>query len=278
MTQNMLRSVTSIIAMVLLLTAIIGVPSKRANALTFVIDFDPVAQFAFNTTAMSAFDVTPYGFTAGQRNTVISSVMTELRNDFYNIVSPSIPSGQQLAIDFVLGTVGYGGVTANGDIDYYYIAVGNANNASEPLGEAFLNGAFGTAGNTIGAVYTDEIFSGVFNALGTPGDLFQTTHVLEGTLAHEIGHTLGLEHCDFVGVVTPNGLDPLMASGATGLPNASRLTDREFSTSCTISGGTQTSIDQLITNVGLEDAPVVPEPATILILGIGLAGIRFMRR
>jgi hypothetical protein len=69
-----------------------------------------------------------------------------------------------------------------------------------------------------------------------------------------------------------------MASGATGLPNASRLTDREFATSRTISGRTQTSIDLLITNIGLEDTPVVPEPATILIFGIGLAGFRFMQR
>lgn len=197
------RSVTSAIAIVLLLTAVVGAPFKRANALTFVIDFDPVAQFSFNTTAMSSFDVKPYGFASGQRNTVMSSVMTELRNDFYNIVSPSIPSGQQLAVDFVLGTVGDGGVTANGDINYYYIyiAVGNANNVSEPLGEAFLNSAFGIAGNTIGAVYADEIFSSAFNALGTPGDLFQTTHILEGTLAHEIGHTLGLNHCNFAGAV-----------------------------------------------------------------------------
>jgi len=204
--------------------------------------------------------------------------MTELRNDYYNIVSPSIPSGQQLAIDFVQGTVGDGGATANGDSNYYYLAVGNANNASEPLGEAFLNGAFGTPGNVIGAIYTDEIFSGVFNALGTPGDLFQTTHVIEGTLAHEIGHTVGLEHCNFGGAVTPNGLDPLMASGATGLPNASRITDREFSTSCVEGGGTQATINLLVTNVGLEDAPQVPEPATILIFGIGLAGFRFLRR
>jgi hypothetical protein len=56
------------------------------------------------------------------------------------------------------------------------------------------------------------------------------------------------------------------------------LTDREFATSRTISGRTQTSIDLLITNIGLEDTPVVPEPATILIFGIGLAGFRFMQR
>ena len=270
------RSITSAIAIILLLTAIVGAPLKRANALTFVIDFDPIITFQGNT--MSAFDVTPYGFVAGQRDTVISSIMTELRNDFHNIVSPSIPSGMQLAINFVEGSTSDGGATANGDAEYYYIAVGNGN-GSTPLGEAFLNGVnvFGP-GNMLGAIYTDEIFTSIYNANGTPGDLFQTTHAIEGTLAHEIGHTLNLEHCVFSSSVTPNGLDPLMASGATGLPNASRVTNREFSTSCNISGGTQTSIDLLVSNVGLEDTPVVPEPATILIFGIGLVGFRFMRR
>ena len=275
----MKRSITSTLAIILLLTAVFGSPFKRANALTFVIDFDPVAIYGgLNTVAMSSFDVTPYGFSSGQRNTVINSIMTELRNDFHNIISPSIQPGMQLAVGFVEGTIGDFGATANGDSNYYYIAVGEANNASEPLGEAFPNAAFGAVGNTIGAVYTDEIFSSVFNAHGTAGDLFQMTHVIEGTLAHEIGHTLGLDHCNFAGAATPNGLDPIMASGATGLPNSNRLNDREFSTSCTISGGTQTSIDRLITNVGLEDMPVVPEPATILIFGIGLAGFRYLRR
>ncbi|MBK19571.1 MAG: hypothetical protein CMM52_12125 [Rhodospirillaceae bacterium] len=272
----MYRFALSALASALLFIVIAVSPTKRANALTFVIDFDPVAQFSFNTTPMSAFDVTPYGLTAGQRNTVISSIMTELKNDFHNIVSPSIPVGMQLDVDFVQGAFGDLGATAGGDSEYYYIVVGEANNISEPLGEAFTDGvsAFG-AGAVLGAVYTDNIFTDVFNGLGTPGDLSEITHVINGTLAHEIAHTVNLQHCAVAGSVTPTGLNPIMATGAIDLPNAARLLDREFGSSCTVpSVGTQNSIQVLVNEIGLRE---IPEPASIALLALGLVGFRFMR-
>ncbi len=227
---------------------------------------------------MTPFDSAPYGASLS-RSAVITDIMDGLREDFHNISSPLIPSGKQLDINFELGTIGDGGVTANGDSNYFYIAVGSANDGGAPLGEAFGPPSIAlpvnsfAPGTTLGAIYTDQIDNLVVNV----NNAFETRNLILGTLSHEIGHTVGLTHCAVAGSTTPNGLDPVMATGAIDLPNAARLNDREFGSSCNTGSGTQNSIQTLVTNLGLADTPVVPEPTTILILAAGLAGVRFMR-
>jgi hypothetical protein len=66
------------------------------------------------------------------------------------------------------------------------------------------------------------------NAL-TNGNLNYTTNAIAGTLSHEIGHTLSLLHINKTNIETPNGLPPIMGTGAIDLPNQDRIGEREFS-------------------------------------------------
>jgi hypothetical protein len=269
---------------------------QSASALTFVIDFKEAAQ---GTTAdmfgaqATSFDVTSYGFAAGDYALVTSSIIAALEQDFrgivtssFNVLSP-IPDGQELDIDFVIGDIGGG--ASNGDADFYYVQVGSSVSASF-LGQACLGcvrgNPFGGVGSVVASIFTDNI-----NALGsvgaalTSGNLLATTNAITGTLSHEIGHTLDLEHCYKAGSVTDNGNAPLLGTGALDMPNADRLLDREFSFSCKLNSSgtlTQNSVQTLVTNVGLRDAPdsvaELPEPAMGAVFGLGLLGMAAMRR
>ncbi|MPY68551.1 MAG: hypothetical protein GEU92_00535 [Alphaproteobacteria bacterium] len=269
---------------------------QSASALTFVIDFKEVAQ---GTTAdmfgaeATNFNVTSYGFAAGDYALVTSSIIAALEQDFrgivtsgFNVLSP-IPDGQELDIDFVIGDIGGG--ASNGDTDFYYVQVGSSVSDSF-LGQACLGcvrgNPFGAVGAVVASIFTDNInaLGGVGAAL-TSGDLLATTNAITGTLSHEIGHTLDLEHCYKAGSVTDNGNAPLLGTGALDMPNADRLLDREFSFSCNLNfSGTQTqnSVQTLVTNLGLRDAPdsvtELPEPAMGAVFGLGLLGMAAMRR
>jgi hypothetical protein len=270
---------------------------QSASALTFVIDFKEAAQ---GTTAdmfgaqATDFNVVSYGFAAGDYALVTSSIIAALEQDFrgivtsgFNVLSP-IPDGQELDIDFVIGDIGGG--ASNGDTDFYYVQVGSSVSDSF-LGQACLGcvrgNPFGAVGSVVASIFTDNI-----NALGgvgfalTSGNLLATTNAITGTLSHEIGHTLDLEHCYKAGSVTDNGNAPLMGTGgALDMPNADRILDREFSFSCKLNASgtlTQNSVQTLVNNVGLRDAPdnvtELPEPAMGAAFGLGLLGMAAMRR
>jgi len=269
-----------------------------ASALTFVVDFKEAAQGLssdiFGAT-LGAFDVTGFGFAAGDLGLVTDSVLASLRNDYYGIVTSGInplspiPDGQQLDVDFVIGDIGSAPV--NGDLEYYYVHVGSDADGNTFLGQACLGcvrnsgGAGPNFGVSIGAivasVLTDNInaLAGVGAAL-TTGDLVATTNAITGTLSHEIGHALSLDHCFKAGAITDNGNAPLMGTGALDMPNADRIVDREFSFSCTTPSGTQNSVGQLVSAIGLRDAPAQPmsEPGLVALFGVGLAGMAIRRR
>lgn len=276
----------------------------RAEALTIVVDFkDPGSTQSSDLAGgiVETFDIAAYGFLEAERPTLYNSILTELRRDFYDIptmgVNPAsvIPDGQQLDIDFVIGDIG--SAPSNGDSEYYYVQVGDAVSAPSPntLGQALGpvvrdsngNHPFFVANATVlASVFTDNINglccltpSGILSS----GDLTASTHAVNGTLAHEIGHLVSLEHMDVAGSITPNGLDPLMGTGAIDLLPQQRLVDREFSFSGFNSedgGAMLTPISQLVGALGTRAAPAaaVPEPATFALAATGLFGVLLLGR
>ncbi|HYE21008.1 MAG TPA: PEP-CTERM sorting domain-containing protein [Tepidisphaeraceae bacterium] len=277
---------------------------RPAHALTIVVDFKSIGEP--NTTGqytdtVSAFNHAAYGFTDDQLPTLISSIMTELNRDYKGIPTkatlPASPinAGFELNIDFVVGNIGQ--APSNGDAEYYYAQIGTY---AGPVGGTFQN-ALGVAApssvrnsnGTDGFVGIGAVVASIFtnnirnlptltpsNAL-TSGDLTYSTYAIEGTLAHEIAHTLSLDHINKAGSVQPNGLPPLMGTGVIDLPNQDRIMDREFSLSGINGeqgGAAEPQIAQLVAAVGVR--AVVPEPgaAGVLVLVAGAAVARRRRR
>lgn len=290
-------------AALLAAAAITAAAPRPAQALTIVIDFKSIGES--NTTGqytdtVTAFDHAAYGFADEQLPTLISSIMTELNRDYKGIPTKAtlaaspINAGFELNIDFVVGNIGE--APSNGDVEYYYAQVGtyagpvggtfqNALGVAAPSYVRNGNGTDGAAG--IGAVVA-TIFANNIRNLGvltpsnalTSGDLTYSTFAIEGTLAHEIAHTLSLDHINKTGSVQPNGLPPLMGTGAIDLPNQDRIMDREFSLSGVNTeqgGAAEPQLAQLVTAVGVR---AVPEPGAVglLVLFAGAAMAHRRRR
>lgn len=248
------------------------------NPVTIVLDFKEPAQP--NTAdifgnVVSSFDVKAYGFSLAQYSAVVASIAAEVDQDYFAELDGTVagPPGKDLANDFVVGDIGT--PPATGATKYYYIQIGSGVSGPHAtsggtLGVAGLQtvrtstGGIGIApvGSVVGSMFTDHInaLSGVGDAL-TSGNLEATTFAVSGTLSHEAGHTLSLSHINKAGSVQPtSGAAPLMGTGAIDLPNADRLTDREFS----LSGfdgengnAPRQHIQQLATAVGLHSVSAV---------------------
>ncbi|MCC6680902.1 MAG: hypothetical protein IT445_08365 [Phycisphaeraceae bacterium] len=255
-----------------------------AAALTIMIDFNDPAQANttdVNNSVVSTFDITAYGFSdPADRFNIYNGILTALDYDFHGIPTASqylfspIPDGYQLDIDFEIGDVG--STPANGDSEYYFVQLGSF--VSSPLAPSnalglsvnfgAINGNY-SFGSTLASIFTNSI--NLLDITLTEGNLNNTINAINGTLAHEIGHTLSLQHVKVEGAMTPTGLKPIMATGtvASGLQNADRLIDREFATFAALSDsfGNQPSLQQLVNVLGLRP---IPEPGTLLLIGPGL--------
>lgn len=211
-----------------------------------------------------------------------------------------IPDGMQLDIDFVIGDAGV--APSNGATEYYAINIGDstpADLANGALGGiAILDGvrdAQGVGpfpgfvtGDFVGNVYANSLTTlqplNPPNAYAvmpdiipqpiseapahaaralTSGNLTFTRRAISLVTAHEIGHTLSLEHVDDTGAITLNGGLPIMGTPAPpfNLPVQQLIDPTEFALEATHlpegAGDTQFqqfSIAQLASAVGLRAA------------------------
>lgn len=224
------------------------------------------------------FDITAYGFTQQDFDALANAILAEVDFDYFRIPqgTTAVPAGQDLRVDFMIGDVGTAPV---GVTEYYYVQIGTG------ISGPHTDGTLGVAGgsvvrNTAGSgpnsgIQVGDIVASVFtNAIVTmggltpsdaltSGNLNATKHAVAGTLSHEIGHTLSLDHIDKAGVTTPTGLPPIMGTGAIDLPNQDRINDREFSISgqnIQNGGATQMHIAQLVGAVGTHNTSPAAVP------------------
>jgi hypothetical protein len=246
---------------------------QPAQALTVVLDF--VSAPTTDTFGVGTLPETfaTWGFTTLNAAGVRAAVLNAVNNDYLNYptvganaLSP-LPNGKQLNINFVTSL----GQTppSNGDSEFYYVAIGDANPNQAFLGQACLgcvrnsSGVSTVANATIfGSVLTDTIAG----LLPLATNDAERINLLAGTVAHEIGHSLTLQH--------PNSALPnpgastfsVMATGAapTSMPNIERTKDRAFAYS---------EFATLIQTVGLRNVSPVPETGTTWLLAMGLVAL-----
>lgn len=259
-----------------------SVPRSHSNdPLTVILDFNDPGQPATTDglgNVVGDFDVTDYGFSAGQFDTVTAAVLDLVATHYHDIADADefadspLASGEQLAIEFEIGDIGT--PPANGSDDYYYLQIGDG--LSGPcmgaLGCASTNsirnqqGSAGApAGSVVGSIFSDVIATlqvSPADAL-TSGNLALTAHAVGGTTSHEIGHAVSLAHLDKAESVTPRNLPPLMGTGAIDLPNQDRISLREFAYSGfneEADGAQQFHLDQLVAALGVHQAGGHPDP------------------
>lgn len=272
----------------LALTAVLALaPLQQAHALTFVLDFfsDRTDIFGERTVA---FDYSTYGFDAMDATQVREALLNTVIDDFLGYPSVAangsspLPAGKELNLDFMFGTVGLN--YSAYDSEWYFIKIG-----SGISGDAYDDGALGQAcyqcvrtstgvknfyGNRntqlIGSIFTNNI-DNILTSNPNRSDT-ELINLIAGTISHEIGHTLSLEHPNGALANPGASVYDLMATGVapSNMPNAERFKDRDFAYS---------NFAQLMTAVGLRDAPAaVPEPGMLGLLGLGLLGLGLMRR
>ena len=252
------------------LAVALSVAGSAASALTLVLDFGPGLDH--DGAAMSAYDDAAFGFSgldlAGSQAAVLAAVQDHYLGYPTAAADPfsPIPTGYELALDFVIGSAGI--APSNGDLDWYVFSIGEGEAGQSFLGEAFIQSVRGPdfapapTGWIVGAVYTDQIAT----LAGLAGSDAQLINLLAGTVSHEIGHTLGLLHPSGAQANPGESAWSVMATGASpsNMPNAQRVLEREFSYA-------EAAI--LADNVGLRPVPL-PAPALLLGAAVGVLVLR----
>lgn len=248
---------------------------QSAQALTVMLNFtgSSTTDMWGVTTVSEDFSSWGFGMSLSQMRSAALAAVIDDFHGFPNLggdANSPLPVGKQLNIDFEISF----GLTAptSADSDYYFMNIGNAVPNQGFLGQACYgcvrgSGAPAAVGTQVGSVLTDTIAS----LLALADNDTERLNLLVGTLTHEIGHTLLLDHPSGTQANPGESAFSVMSTGAppTSMPNNQRILDRDFS---------YTEFQTLIRTVGLRDIPVsqVPEPATwlLVIAAAALAGRR----
>ncbi|MBH9576242.1 PEP-CTERM sorting domain-containing protein [Inhella proteolytica] len=243
---------------------------QPAQALTVMLNFtgSSTTDMWGVTTVSESFASWGFGMSINQlRNATLAAVI----DDFHGFPSlggdanSPLPVGKQLNIDFEISF----GLTAptSGDSDYYFVNIGDASPNQGFLGQACYgcvrgNGSPAAVGSQVGSVLTDTIAG----LLPLADNDTERLNLLVGTLTHEIGHTLLLDHPSGPQTNPGESIYSVMSTGAfpTSMPNNQRILDRDFS---------YAEFQTLIRTVGLRDIPThqVPEPASWLLVAAAAA-------
>jgi PEP-CTERM motif len=257
----------------------LGLATDRdAQALTVMLDF-------VNSATTDLFDVgtlpetfATWGFVGMSLADIRTATLTAVQNHYLgypsfatNALSP-LPAGFVLDIKFENSN----GLTAptNGDSEWYYMAIGDANPNQGILGQACLGCVRNTLGNSSvanGAIFGSTLTDSIASLLALATTNAQRINLLAGTVSHEIGHGLGLPHPSSALPNPGASAFSVMATGAapTSMPNIERTKERDFA---------YTEFAQLINNVGVVAVSPIPEPGTWLMMGLGLVGVGFGAR
>jgi hypothetical protein len=278
-TTGLLQSGKQALLSVALVAGLSMAAPKPAQALTVVLDFvsGPTTDAFGVRTLPETF--ASWGFTGLDLNGVRNAVLGAVVNDYLNYptvgANPSspLPNGKQLNINFVTSV----GQTppSNGDSEWYYMAIGDADPNQGFLGQACLGcvrNASGVSTVANGTIFGSTLTDTIASLLSLATSDAQRINLLAGTVAHEIGHGLTLVHPGSALANPGASTFSIMATGAapTSMPNIERTKDRAFA---------YTEFSSLIQSVGLRDVSPVPETGTTLMLAMGLVmlGLRLQK-
>jgi hypothetical protein len=270
-----------------LAAAAAGMAPQPAQALTIILDFTQVSitedtGAVEDRATLTTADFSDWGFTGLDLNGIKSAVLTSVNTAYLayptmaaDTLSP-LPSGQRLNLSFELGTVGDG--PSNGDADFYYFGVGQGTNpAQDFLGQACYGCVrspddSGVPRAPVGSIVGVNLTNNLQGLTDLAATDTQRINILAGTIAHEFGHSLFLDHpvaLPYTGSLTNPGTESLysiMGTGAdpTGMPDEERVKARAFS---------YAEFGTLMETVGTVPITAVPEPSALALLLAGLGTV-----
>jgi hypothetical protein len=230
--------------------------SFNANALLVKLDFSSLGSLDLWKNTTDYFDVTQAGLNASDFGSITQSILLSVQEDYYSSSYGFINSNQELDVDFMIAQVSDDVSTI--DVNNYTIQIGSRTSGPHNgFGVACLgcvSNATVAANSIFGSVFSNNIFNVLTTAAGGLWDLTETVNAIAGTLSHEIGHALGVDHPPGQQSNPGESLWDVMATGSSpsNMPNDQRLLNRAFS---------DINMQTLVNNIGLRTIPV-PEPST----------------